>query len=173
MTNPFATEEAWEVSTGEWIPVGDHATKVDSIDGTGTSSGNFPQIEVIVKDGENRTRKDWINISANTVGKVVQFLKACGVEPPPDEAVDANTYRIDDAWLKANVLGKPVGVIVRERPGRSDPTKNFPEIVGYVPVSQVASSDMTGPGGQPVQTAMAGAGGAKPPQNAIDDSIPF
>jgi hypothetical protein len=90
--NPFATEEAWEVSTGDLIPVGDFVVEIDTIDGTGKSSGNYPQIELEVKNpSDGKTRKDWITISQNTIGKVVQLTKAAGAGTPPDDAVDADS----------------------------------------------------------------------------------
>jgi hypothetical protein len=165
--NPFATEEAWEVSTGDLIPVGDFVVEIDTIDGTGKSSGNYPQIELEVKNpSDGKTRKDWITISQNTIGKVVQLTKAAGAGTPPDEAVDADTYRISQQWLTANLKGKRVGIIVREREKYNEPGKFRPEIVGYVTPDKIDASDVTSPG----DTASVALGDES---KSADETIPF
>jgi hypothetical protein len=173
MSNPFATEDAWEVSTGDLIPVGDFVCSIESV-ATGRSGGNYPQIELEVKTGDNRTRKDWLVITPNTIGKVVQLLKACGAGTPPDEVVRED-YAIEESWLRKNVLGKRVGVIVREEEKYNDPGKFVPKIRGYVEPDRINASDVTSAGeaaGFGSAQDSSDAGERKVP-NAQDDTIPF
>jgi hypothetical protein len=159
MSNPFATEDAWEVSTGDLIPVGDFVCSIESV-ATGRSGGNYPQIELV--------------ITPNTIGKVVQLLKACGAGTPPDEVVRED-YAIEESWLRKNVLGKRVGVIVREEEKYNDPGKFVPKIRGYVEPDRINASDVTSAGeaaGFGSAQDSSDAGERKVP-NAQDDTIPF
>lgn len=173
--NPFATEQAWDVGGG-FLGKGDHICEVLEIDGspTQTSSGGHPQIEVKVGNGDGEI-KDWIVVKENTIGKVVQLTDACGVERPTDAQVrpEGTGYRLDPAYL-ATLVGKKVGVIVREEPNKLDPTAPPRDRVkGFVPVHKIKA-----PADIPVDTsgyAPTEAFGATFPSavaNAEDD-IPF
>lgn len=179
MTNPFLTEEAWEVSTDTILTAGDHATKVQEAE-KGISSGGYPQ--VIVKTGNDTGQiRDWLVITPRSIGKIVQLTDALGVPRPTDEDIaDTETYELTDAYVAAWV-GKPVGTIVRSEPDQKNPGQTRDRVAGYVPVSQIAgqpgSSDVSNDGfAPPVQDSFGGmesSGVQNTGQNAIDDDIPF
>ena len=162
--NPFATEEAWEVSTGTMLPEGDHFVKVIEIDGTGTSSGGHPQIELRVGNAEGSIR-DWIVVIPSTVGKVVQLTDALGLERPSDAEVkeEGTGYRFSQTYL-GKLIGKPVGVVIRDEPDRMDPSKTRTRVQGYVPASDVPAPPIDGGGN---------ASEAFAPAKDDKDEIPF
>jgi hypothetical protein len=166
MSNPFATEEAWKVDGGGYLPIGDHKCTVLAIDGTGTSSGNYPQVEIEVGNAAGESSTDKIVTLRKTVGKIGQFIEAIGLEIPSEEEQtwDGDQFRLSPEYLN-QALGKEVGVVVRGEPGRTDPTKTFSVIKGYVPVDKI-DSDLT-PNAD--QTGI----GQTDPSTVADDDIPF
>jgi hypothetical protein len=147
MTNPFATESAWDVRTGGTIlPEGDHVCEITEIDGGGNSSGGYPQIEVRLGNADGEIR-DWIVVLPTTVGKVVQLIEAVGLERPDDDQVhvDGAGFRLDPKYLD-QLYGKKVGVIVRSEPDRKTPGVMRDRVAGYKPASEIAASDVTPPG---------------------------
>jgi hypothetical protein len=158
--NPFKSEKAWSVNEGSGVilPAGDHVVEVLDADGEGTSSGGYPQLEVKCGNADGEIR-DWIVVIPSTIGKVVQLTDAAGVDRPTDEQVvaDGAGYRLDAKYLD-QLVGKKVGIIVREEPDRNDPSRTRTRVKGYVPSGQIAASDV--PSG-PAQ------------QQIADDDIPF
>jgi hypothetical protein len=144
--NPFQTEEAWNVSTGTMLTEGDHFCHVTSVNGSGTSSGGYPQIEIEVGNAEGSIR-DWIVVIPTSIGRVVQLTDACGLPRPTDEQVEMepNGYRLDAEYLE-QLVGKAVGVIVRAEPDRLDPTRTRDRVKGYVTPDQVQAPPLTGTG---------------------------
>lgn len=173
--NPYA--EAW--SSDEYLPAGDYVVTINDVDGTKTSGGGYPQIELEVGcvDG---TRRDWLVITPQTTGKIGQVIQAIGA-PLPDPATEINgaDLRLSQSYLDANWKGKQVGVLIRDEPKYNDPTVMQPRIKSYVPAAKIAgrmASDVTPaafqpPANPPAQQAFAGAGAV--PQSAINDDIPF
>lgn len=104
------------------------------------------------KGGEIR---DWVHVTANTLGRIAQIYEAFGVEVPSGEF----------EWIP--VKGKQAKAIVREKPGRSDPSKTFSEVASYVPLAKdevVTAALKDGLGATVVES---GKGGGK------DEDIPF
>jgi hypothetical protein len=176
-TNPFATEEAWDVSTGTILAgdldtgygKGNHLCTVDSIDGAGSSSGGHPQVEINCSNEQGQIR-DWIVVIPQTIGKVVNFTDACGLERPTDEQVrpDGTGFRLDPQYL-AQAVGKQVGVIVRKERNDLDPSKpDKDRVKGYVTPDKLNASG----GATPTGAAEAFAKPANT-QAPIDDDIPF
>jgi hypothetical protein len=161
--NPFATEKAWNVSEGGGIlPAGEHVVEIYEADGAGPkSSGGYPQIVVQAGNADGTTR-DWIVVIPSTIGKVVQLTDAAGLERPSDAQVEADGpgYRLDPAYLE-KLVGKQVGVVIRDEPDRQDPTRTRQRVAGWVPASAVKQSDIPSDGFEPVSPAVA------------DDDIPF
>jgi hypothetical protein len=159
--NPFATEKAWAVGEGI-LPAGDHVVEVLEASGTGTSSGGYPQIEIRVGNADGEIR-DWIVVIPTTIGKVVQLTDAVGLDRPTDAQVEADGpgYRLDPKYLD-QLIGKKVGVLVRQEADRNDPTKMRDRVKGYVPHGDIGPSDV------PADTS--GLSDAKP---ADDEDIPF
>jgi hypothetical protein len=169
MSNPFATERAWEVSTDTILGAGDHACKIIEVDTSQRSSGGYPQ--AIVKSGnQDGATRDWMVITPNSYGKVVQLIQAVGLAPPTDSEVEVDeatdtTVPTDAYWQK--FVDKPVGVVIRPEPDFNDPTRTRDRVRGYVPVGDVTGSDATPAG------AAAMFDTTPKPQSAIDDDIPF
>jgi hypothetical protein len=168
MSNPFATEQAWGISEGGGggiLPAGEHLVAVHEIDGTTTSSGGYPQIVVTLGNPEG-TIRDWIVVIPSTIGKVVQLTDAAGLERPTDEQVEADGpgYRLDPKYL-GKLVGKQIGVVVRDEADRNDPTRTRQRVAGYVPASAVKKTDVPTDDWNPSQPA---------PQSVADpDDIPF
>lgn len=104
------------------------------------------------KGGEIR---DWVHITAEALGRVAQIYEAFGVVVPEGEF----------EWI--SVKGKQAKAVVREKPGRKDPSKTFSEVASYVALGEddaaVAKLEETFDA-TPVE---AGKGGGQ------DDDIPF
>lgn len=69
------------------------------------------------KGGEIR---DWVHITADALGRVAQIYEAFGVALPGG----------DFEWI--SIRGKVAKAVVREKPGRKDPSKTFSEVQSYV-----------------------------------------
>jgi hypothetical protein len=98
--------------------------------------------------------RDWVHVTENTLGRIAQIYEAFGVEVPSGEF----------EWIP--LKGRQAKAVVREKPGRNDPSKTFSEVASYVALA----------GGEEVisqikeefgATEVPGGGGAK------DDDIPF
>ena len=63
---------------------------------------------------------------------------ALGLERPGDEDVtkEGTGYRLSTMYL-GQLIGKPVGVVVRDEPDRLDPSKTRTRVQGYVPATEV------------------------------------
>lgn len=136
MTNPFQTETAWEVGDSI-LPPGDHVVTVKAVDGTGTTSGGYPQIEVDMANASGQIR-DWIAVNDRTIGRVVQLTDACDVPRPVDGHVtrEGEGYRLDPAYL-SNLVGKEIGVRVYEEPDNLDPAKKRTRVKGYLKTGEM------------------------------------
>jgi hypothetical protein len=150
MSNPFASEQAWEVNEGTILGHGDYVCTI-SVDENGdkNSSGGHPQVVLqLTDDAGAGFITDWIVVIPSTIGKWVQLSDAAGVDRPGDDEVtpEGTGYRFSGAYLK-KIDGKKVGVIVRSEANRQDPTKPPRDRVkGYVPADQIVptgSSDVT------------------------------
>jgi hypothetical protein len=69
------------------------------------------------KGGEIR---DWVHITQDALGRVAQIYEAFGVEIPSGEF----------EWISCK--SKQAKAVVREKPGRKDPSKTFSEVQSYV-----------------------------------------
>jgi hypothetical protein len=141
MAFDFGSADPWEVSTGTILSAGDHICDIVEIDGSGTSSGGYPQIELRVQNADGSSR-DWIVITPSTQGKVSQLFRAVGIDPPGDGEFDPENGRITAKCLD-QLYAKKVGVIIRDEPDFKDPTRTRQRIQGYVSVSKIAESDAT------------------------------
>jgi hypothetical protein len=177
--NPFATAEAWDVSTGTILPARPepYLCTIREMDGTGTSSGEHPQITVKAGNDEGEIT-DWIVVIPSTIGKMVQLAEAVGIPRPTDEQVrpDGTGFRLHPEYLAAFV-GKQVGVVVRAERDNKDATKMRDRVKGYVTPDKAKGSapspDAGGPQGDPISWDFSGTGNTGTPQSAIDDDIPF
>jgi hypothetical protein len=120
---------AW--SADDQLAPGTYRMKETGIERTSSSNGN-PQVKVTwgVSAGEYRgaERPDWITFTQPALGRIVQVLEAAGI-PTPAEEFDSFEAMAD--WFAGAIKGATVDAVVRLKPDRKDPSKEWPEIVGY------------------------------------------
>lgn len=98
------------------------------------STSQHPQIKVNwrVAAGEYRgaERLDWVTFSEKSGGRVVQLLEACAIEIPQQDFASQEELR---DWVLEQLLKDGVQAmgVIRMKESRKDPSKEFPEIVGY------------------------------------------
>lgn len=98
------------------------------------------------KGGEIR---DWIHVTENTLGRIAQIYQAFNVEIPSGEFT----------WIP--LKGRKAKAVVREVPGRDDPSKKYSEVKSYLPFGE----------GEEAIAGIEGAFDAKPVDD--DKDIPF
>lgn len=161
--NPFATAEAWEVSTDTILPAGDYRVKVMDIDGAGNSSGGHPQIELRLGNAVGAIR-DWIVVIPSTQGKVTQLFDALGLDRPTNDqvATEGTGWRFTPSYLD-QAHGREVGIVVREEPDMKDPSRTRTRVKGYVKPDMIGSDVTPADAGQ----------GFSHPQAPKDEDFPF
>ena len=98
--------------------------------------------------------RDWVHITQDALGKVAQLYDVFGVDVPSGEF----------EWI--SLKGRQAKIVVREKPGRKDPSKKFSEVVSYTKLAggddvvDQLKSEFDG-------EEIPGSGGGK------DDDIPF
>lgn len=161
----FDGVDAW--SGGSFLTPGSHNVKVIEADEKPASTGT-PQfvlrMEAIDGDQAGGTITDYVSVTPNSLGRVRQVLEAFGIVIPAGQF----------AFSADGLLGKRAKIVVREEPGRKDPTKMFSKVAayeelgsgvgGFIPASNGASGD-------PLAAAAAVPAGDFAPVD--DDSIPF
>jgi hypothetical protein len=152
MSFDFGSAEAWEYQDRPaLLPVGSHVCTIISAVASHTSGKMGrepkPQIELTVQ-GELGERRDWIVITPNTVGKVVQVYDACGAERPREGEYNPVTGELVQECVD-RLQGRRVGVIVRLEDSLRNPGTQEPRIGGYVEPQQITDdmpADTTGLG---------------------------
>jgi hypothetical protein len=140
--NPYATEEAWEVSTGTYLPSGNHLVEVYDIEFE-RSNNNNPKFVIRLRNGQGETT-DWMTVTPNSVGKVVNFTDACSVNRPGEDDVEldapSGTTIPTLAYMK-RTIGKQVGVVIRpEDKYNGQPGEKVDRVQGYVTADRVGGS---------------------------------
>lgn len=161
--NPFASAEAWETSTGEYLGVGNHRVTIEEAEDASSAQGK-PQIALLFRNSGG-IKKDWCNYNSGFLARVVALFDAAGVERPQVGEFDPqDNCRLSEACRK-RLVGKEVGIVVRLEEDYKDATKQVPRVKGYVPASKIDGSGDTR--GLPEPAAQASAASSR------DDSIPF
>jgi hypothetical protein len=129
--------EAW--SAGGTLPPGVHLCRIDEA-AEGKSSGGHPQIELLLRatNGEYAGGKirDWLVVTAGSLGKVKQLMEAAAVPIPGGEfAINTNA-----------LVGRAVMVVVREEKDRTDPSVMRSRVKGYEAVAGQAAAPGNGTG---------------------------
>jgi hypothetical protein len=161
----YGTAESWDTSTETLLPVGNFVAEIVMAE-PGHTKGSMgreakPQLEIKVQN-DRGSRKDWIVITPNTQGKVVQVFDASGTERPKQGEFDPSTGELTEEAC-ARLRGKKVGVVIRDEQSLKDPTRMEPRIQGYVQPDRITED-------VPIDTA--GLPPANGPQSA-DSKIPF
>lgn len=168
--NAFGQGEAFHPSTKQRFEVGPNVGTITEINGEGTSTNGFPQIDVVLENGPKRI-KDRLTISPKefSVAKVVGLVEAAGVRRPTSDDVNATDGRLSAAYLKL-FEGKQVGFVVfdeEDRAGevddRTGKVKMWARVRGYVPAEVVGAE-------VPIDTAGLATDNSSPVE---DDDIPF
>ena len=97
--------------------------------------------------------RDWVHVTEKTLGRIAQIYEAFGVEVPSGEF----------EWIP--LKGRQAKAVVREKPGRNDPSKTFSEVASYVALGKV--DEAVERAKDELGATEVGGGGAK------DDDIPF
>lgn len=178
--NPFADVEAWDVTGGggNYLPNGNHIVTIRiADDATARTSGN-PQIYVEIEDDRGREKKHWVNYHANFLSQVVAVFDAAGIDRPQDGEFDPeNNFRLTEGCRK-RLIGKKVGVVMRDGDPSQKDGKIYPEVKGFTTVErlkEMGEQDMASsydPAANDVPIDTAGLPNATPPP-ADDSEIPF
>ena len=151
MSFSFDPNETWDVSTSQLLPKGNHVCEIRAVEaGPNTSTGGHPMVMVRVGNDAGEIR-DWLVISSPaTFGKFTALVLAAGVPeaewPKPGEDFNAESGRVGQAYAD-KLVGRKVGVVVREDYDNSDPPKLRPEVAGYVLPAKITDdmpADSTG-----------------------------
>lgn len=119
--------EPWK-GGGVILRTGTHPIRV--VDEEIKLDGDHPVVvvtlEAIGGDEKGGEIRDWIHVTENTLGRIAQIYEAFKVEVPAGEF----------EWIP--LRGKQAKAVVREKPGRDDPSKTFSEVAAY---SAIASGE--------------------------------
>lgn len=110
-------------------------------------------LEAIGGEEQGGEIRDWIHITPDALGKVAQLYEVFGVEVPAGEF----------EWI--SIKGRQAKIVVREKPGRKDPSKKFSEVVSYTKLA--SGEEVVDRLKEEFAAEEIPAGGAK------DDDIPF
>lgn len=110
-------------------------------------------LEAIAGDEKGGEIRDWVHVTEKTLGRIAQIFEAFGVEIPSGEF----------EWI--SIKGKQAKAVVREEPGRKDPSKKFSEVKSYVALVEGDVVDQLK--SELDATEIPGSGGG------VDDDIPF
>lgn len=121
--------DAWK--GGAILPPGRHLVEIDDCT-EGKSSNQHPQIEAsyraVTGDYEGGTLRDWIVITAGSLGRVRAFLEAAGVDIPQ------GSFQLDVNKL----IGKRLYIVAANEPyNGQDRTK----VKGYEKADQASSGN--------------------------------
>lgn len=113
--------EPWKGS-GVILNPGVHPVRV--VDEEIKLDGDHPVVlltlEAIGGDEQGGEIRDWVHVTEKTLGRIAQIYEAFGVDVPAGEF----------EWIP--VKGKQAKAVVRNVPGRDDPSKTFSEVKSYV-----------------------------------------
>lgn len=169
----FEEAAAWDVATGTILSAGDYVLEVKKAE-AGQSSGGYFQIELECGNDDGHIR-DWLVVTQNAVGKVAQLADAAGIARPTDGEFDANpgglapgSVSISSAWID-RLVGKKLGVVIREVEDYNDPTKTRTRVQGYVTPEKVREVE-----GATAAASLDRTGGRDFSQPSLaDEDIPF
>lgn len=139
MTNAFTSAEAWEPQLEQILGPGNHlVTIIEAEDDT--SSGGHPQINLLFRNPQGQIR-DWRTVTDASVGAVVALAQSAHIDLPTDEDI-VEGLRLKQSYLD-QLIGKSIGIVVREEPSWKDPTKMRSVVQGYVSAERLKDSDAT------------------------------
>lgn len=152
--------EAWKPG-GVILRTGTHPIRVVDeevkLPGAEGSTSDHPVVvltlEAIGGEEKGGEVRDWVHVTEKTLGRIAQIYEAFKVEVPSGEF----------EWIP--LKGRQAKAVVREKPGRNDPSKTFSEVASYIALADGES--VTANLEKEFDAKPVGSGGAK------DDDIPF
>jgi hypothetical protein len=129
VSNPFTGAKAWAGDT--MLQVGRHVAKiVQCDDATAKVDPYRPMLELRFENDDGYQR-DRVPYDGELVGKLASLFDAAGIERPQDGEFDPNDKFRLTASCRQRLVGKEVGLTVKEEPDREDPQKMWPRVKGY------------------------------------------
>lgn len=171
-TQQFASAAAHNPA-GAFLQRGTHVVTIDKVEGSETSSGGYPQIDVFVSNGDGR-QKDRLYISPRefAIAKIVGLVDAAGIRRPGEGDVSPTDGRLSPQYLNL-LVGKRVSIVVRDEEDRNGEidertgqVKMWPRVQGYLPVAAVTQD-------APADTVGLPEPGQQQFSSPADDDIPF
>jgi hypothetical protein len=172
MSNPFEEAEVWESSLGQYLGEGNYVVKITETD-EGTSQNMRPKLilrlEAVEGESQGREHTDYIPYHAGFLDKVVGPFHAADIPLPQEGEFDpADECRLTEGCRK-RLVGKIVGVSIRNEPDQNDPNKQWPRVQSYVNANRVRGHrSETGTDSRGLPEVSVGAGGT-----LADDDVPF
>lgn len=153
--------DAW--TPGNVLSPGQHTVRVVEAEEKPAQTGT-PQIvlsmEATAGPEAGGTIKDWITVTANTLGRVRMIMNAFQIPVP------AGQFNLE----ASSFVNRQARITVRSEPSRKDPSKTFSSVAGYEPSGSGVAGGMGG-SGDPLDQVATGNGAVAPPHD--DASIPF
>jgi len=126
------TKETEEGSGFELLPKGNYPCFVYDMT-AGESENNNPKAEVVLKiaKGEHKGRQLWVNLTFTKKAwwKVVEFLKAVGIDPENDLPKDVKDQYELVASIKEDILGSKVIAQVGHRKWQGEDREDVKKVL--------------------------------------------
>lgn len=159
MSNPFEEADPWEVSTDTLLPVGNHVVSITEAEDDTNSKGN-PTLALKFENAAGSI-KDWEHYSETFLRKIVALYQHAGLEIPQEGEFDPDDHCRLTGKKRAQLVGKKIGIVVREEPRNDDPSKMQKRVQGFVDPSQI-DADLPVDASPYASVA-----------SSVDDDIPF
>lgn len=135
MSFDLSTEDAAKAVS--LLPLGFHLVTFVEADGSGKSSGNYPQIALRVENKAGDSLRDWKVVTEASVPFILQMTDAAGIDR---SKMTFDTPEEGATKIAAMLLGRDVGVKVAEEPNKNDPSKMRRVVDGYWHPSELPQS---------------------------------
>jgi hypothetical protein len=133
--NPFASAETWDVSTERWLQEGNYVVRITNAQDE-TSQNGRPKLRLELEASEG-VHTDHIPYHSEFLRRVVGPFRAAGIQDPQPGEFDPNDEcRLTEA-CRRRLIGKTVGVVIRNEADQNDPQKMWPRVAGYVDKARI------------------------------------
>ena len=129
----FETVDPWVPSQGVHLKEGNWVVTIQEAEPATSKNGNAQiKLQLASDQGE---KKDWLTYGGSEVGvqKLVGLFRGAGVQLLDSDAVEG----VVKPEKVAQLVGKQVGVVLRDEPSFKDPSKVYAEVQGYLIPSEV------------------------------------
>jgi hypothetical protein len=132
--NPFADAEDWDVATERWLKEGNYIVKVVSVADESSQNGN-PKLRIELEASEG-IHTDYLPYSCEFTRKVATLYRRVGLTLGAGDFDPADRCRLTTA-CQQRLVGKRVGVVIRNEPDLTDPEKMWPRVQGYIDPARI------------------------------------